>query len=229
MRLFIFYILLVLTGFCAGDDYQRQSALQTDIYRPSSVPAGQLLSILRPLYPSGTLFSADNQQLIIRAEQATMDEIQSLLLQLDHPARTFVVQLSNRLTNSDTAIHYSTKSRSSYMQRFLLSENSTLTVVKEKQRQQVTSLSPVWVRVDTVPVDQEYLNLTLLSADDRIYLTIKRQSLKNGELQLVNQQVNGPIGQWLALTHDQQQTSVKSWSTQRESDLTLYVKVDRSD
>jgi hypothetical protein len=225
-------MLVILTLPALADDFDRQSNLVTDIYQPSSVSPEKLKSILMPLYSGDSIFSSDNRQLIIRAPQPTLNEIQSLLLQLDHPARTFKVQFSHRNEDEPQLRRYSTEPRSNYLQNFSMLENSSLIVVDEHEDQEVSEVSPFWFRVNHIPTKGRYLNLEMQTAGDFVYLSINRRMLEYGKLQEVNQQINGPIGQWLRLSEVDgyyDQGNSRRWLSRRDRNVQLYIKVEPED
>ena len=197
--LIVILLFMYIMSPCVADDYKQETQLSTDIFQPSFLSPAQLKKILSPLYTDNIYFSADHRQLIFRAKQATINEIQSLLLQLDHPPRNFIVHLNNRKKNVKGINTHTTKNRNSYQQSFTIMENSTLTVVREHLGQHLGVLSPAWLRIDTVPIKKEYLVVEIQGANNHVYITVKQHTLKNGVFQLVNQQVNGPIGEWLIL------------------------------
>ena len=201
----------------------------TDIYQPSHKPAAALLKTLTPLYGQQAKLAAENNQLIIRADQAIVDQIQELLLQLDQPIKRFNVEISNN-PGSGNVKTYSTKSRSMSQQTFTITENTDFITVKETQTQQVNSLRPLWRQIENVPTQQEYLKINIQSGTDHVYVDFTLQTLQNGQLQRISNRISGPTYEWLpvAAGKQNQNSNVRTWNTSSSDPDQLFIKVSPS-
>lgn len=215
----------------------------TDIYQPSHQTPSALLRAINPLYGSEAKFSAEQHQLIIRAEQAIVDEILELLAQLDHPARVFHIEVSDKPATNPRSSQltagteqapktksYSTKQRSLKHSLFRITEDSPIVLTRETQTERLVSTRPFWGIVETVPVKQESLRLQLRTAGQSVYVDFQLQTLTNGQWKTVDSQVRGNIGEWLAVAAVQKSTitdkrEIRHSSTQRSDPANLYIKV----
>ena len=66
----------------------------TEIYQANEKNSQQLIDLLNPVYGSDAKFSSSDSGIIIRGERHIVDEIQVLLLQLDQPKKSFLVQIN---------------------------------------------------------------------------------------------------------------------------------------
>ena len=170
-----------------------------------------------------------NNQLIIRGEQAKVNQILEMLAKLDKPAQRFNVEISNNPGKAG-AKTYATNSRSVSQQVFTLTENVPFITVKETRAQTVNGVRPLlWSRVEEIPVQQEYLQLTVKGTADQVYVSVKLQTLQNGRFNLVNNEVSGPSYQWLSIGVNNNAThttsSSRSYSTNSRNLDALYIKV----
>ncbi len=201
----------------------------TDIYQPSHKPSNDLLQILQPLYLEEAKFTDDGQQLIVRGNRVIVNQILELLLQLDHPARLFQLDITSTppLPNTTT---YSTQKRNLSQKTFTITENTPLVLAKEQRSQQLGSLDSIWGQVSIAsikeaPVKHESLALNLHAATDTVYVAIELQTLSNGQYQITSNRISGPINQWLPVTGEQHHASQRKWSTQRSDSDALFIKV----
>lgn len=195
-----------------------------DIYQPSHKPAQTLIDILSPLYPNSK-FSNDNQQIIIRGEAPAISQIQELLLQLDHPPRRFQLEISDQAlpANSKT---YSSGADPLSQQLFLLEENSTLTLGKSTESQQLKGVGLGWLQVESKPLQQEFIRVKVQAAEQQIYLQLELQLLKNDKLQTFSNTISGPANQWLAVNGGEPQAAnLRQWSTTHRSLNQLFIRV----
>jgi hypothetical protein len=202
------------------------SAPATDLYEPSHKTAEQLVRALTPVYGDEANFSTEGRQIIIRADQSIVDEIQALLLQLDHPSRVFRVEVSNSPSGGRVKT-YSTNSRELSQKVFTLTENQPLIIAREQQTQQVNALRSLWRTVEIMPVQQEILELNLQAADNHVYIDFRLQTLKNGRAAMINNKVSGPLYKWLAVSGNDRAASstLTTYGTQRSDVSNLYIKV----
>lgn len=225
MKLFLSILFAVLAMSAAAD-------IRTELYQPSHKPAAELIATVAPVYQNNATLASDGQQIIIRSKPSLVNEIVELLLQLDHPARQFVVEVTSspEQANSKT---FSTKNRSISQSTFTLNENIPLTMIKERQNQQLDSIGPLWASIKTVPSQKEFLQLKLQSAKDYVYVDIKWQSLINGRLQLVDHRLQGYFDEWLPVSgsHSGSGNSKGKWSTKPRDNLAeaLYIKISPID
>jgi hypothetical protein len=198
-----------------------------DIYQASYKPAATLLKTLIPLYGQQAKLAAENNQLIIRADQATIDQIQELLLQLDQPAKRFNVEISSNPSSTNSAKIYSTKNRSMSQQTFVITENTDFFTVKETQTQQLNNLRPEWRQIKNRPSQQEYLKINIQSSTDYVYVDFTLQRLENGQLQRVSNRISGPTHEWLPVAAGSQNPSshTRVWNTSSNVPNRLFIKL----
>lgn len=195
-----------------------------DIYQPSHKPAQALIDILAPLYPASQ-FSTDNQQIIIRGEPAVIAQVQELLLQLDHPTRQFQLEISDHMPSANSKT-YSSGTKNFSQQVFLLEENSKLTLSNSTESQQLRGVGPRWFQIKSQPAQQEYLQVKVQAAEQRIYLQLNRRWLHNGELHTFSNTISGPVNQWLSVHgSDTQEDDLRQWRTGPQSLNQLFIKV----
>lgn len=206
----------------------------TAIYQPTHKPATELVDAVNKIYGDEAKLLAEGGKLIIRGETATVDQIQEILVQLDQASRRFIVEISNQpKSNGSHSTTYSTSahttgSRGITQQQFTVAENSPFIIMKEQQQQQLNSVRPLWQPIKTIPAQQEYLSLNIRSAQRYVYVDFKWQTLENGVLNLKQQQIDGPIDQWLTISGNSAQTNrqVKTYGSHRNE---LYIKVSPLD
>ena len=204
-----------------------QASTVTDIYRPNHKLAAELIQTLQPIYQQQARLATEGQQIIIRGEQTVVDQIQELLLQLDHPPRVFRLEISNTVEQANVTT-YATQSRSLNRNSFTITENAPLVLVEERLGQQLNAVGPWWVSVERLPVDKEALTVTLQAAQDTVYVDLALQTLSNGLQRVSSQQISGPLDQWLPVgtaTAAADDSNRTTWSTQRSSIQALFIKV----
>ncbi|WP_101757067.1 secretin N-terminal domain-containing protein [Oceanicoccus sp. KOV_DT_Chl] len=192
-RLVIVIAFLLTAGLLAADTV-------TDIYQPSYKPASELASALQKIYPGDVKLLAEGGKLIIRGEQGVVNQIQELLLQVDQPSRRFHVEISSQPPATDKQTNHSTNTRTLAQQQYTLVENTPMIMRREQQTQKINHGALLWRPVETAPVQQEYLSLNIRSAQNYVSIDFKWQTLVNGRFTLQQQQIEGPINQWLTIS-----------------------------
>ncbi|MEH6558859.1 MAG: hypothetical protein V7708_13740 [Oceanicoccus sp.] len=220
---------MLLTLLCLAS-VMASSAPAINLYEPNHKTPEQLVRAVTPVYGDEAKFSADDQQIIIRADESIVNEIQDLLLQLDHPSRVYQLEISNNPGNRK-AKTYSTESRELSQWLFTLTENQPLIIARQQQTQQVNTLRPLWRTVNTIPVQQEALALNLQASKNHVYIDIQLQTLRNGQVATINSKVTGPMYEWLAVSGNRRDADSMptTHSTHRSNISNLYIKVSPAD
>ncbi|ARN75796.1 hypothetical protein [Oceanicoccus sagamiensis] len=223
-------ITTVLSASVYASDISGQSAQENvvEFYQPSHQLADELKSSINALYEDEVKLAVENQQLIIRGERAKVNEILEMLAKLDKAPQRFNVEISNNPGKSG-AKTYSTNSRAVSQGVFTLTENIPFITVKETRAQTVNGVRPLlWSRVEEIPVQQEYLQLTVKGSQDHVYVTVKMQTLQNGRFAMINNEISGPSYQWLSIGSNGNRTtstSTKTYGTNSRDIDALYIKV----
>lgn len=210
--------------------------IANELYQPSHKTAAILISAVAPIYGDEAKLSTEGKYIIMRAEQKILNQIQELLLQLDHPPQQFIIEVNNRPAPPNTKT-YSTNSRSLSQKSFTLTENIPLILVKEQQ-QQLNTLRPLWIGRDTIPSQREFLHIKIQSAKDQIYVDFRLQTLVNGRFSEVSNRISGSLYEWLPVSSSRTMatsttnsttssaiTKERNWSAQTSRRENLYIKV----
>ncbi len=228
LLLFLLCILAASFSYGADSNSKTNSEEIVEFYQPSHKLPDELQASVNALYENEIKLAVQNNQLIIRGQRAKVNEVLEMLAKLDKAAQRFTVEISNN-PGKPGAKTYSTKSRGISQQVFTLTENIPFITVKETRAQTVNGVRPLlWTRVEEIPVQQEYLQLTVKGTEDQVYITVKMQTLQNGRFSMVNNEVSGPSYQWLSIGANgniNTSSSSKTYSTNSRDLDALYIKV----
>lgn len=198
----------------------------------------------------GTVASFENK-LIISASPERIDDLRSLLQQLDTAPRRLMISVDTNDSNfqdnrgSGQAIRYGTANREGGLQQVQASEGKPA-LIQVGQSVPITS-----TRTDAYGQalsDTEYRNVTqgfyvtASLSGDTVHLAISsnhdRMSQEQADVvkvQSTDTTVRGKLGEWITLAGFNQQSqaergaSSRNYSTQRGENMTLRVKVDALD
>jgi len=199
---------------------------------------------------NGTVSAFENK-LIVNASPEQIDDLRTLLVQLDTAPRRLLISVDNNDSNfqdnrgNARIIHYGTANREGGMQQVQASEGSPA-LIQVGQSIPVTSTSTDgYGRIQS---DTQYRNVTqgfYVTASvtgETVHLSIStnndRMSLERPDVvkvQSTDTTVTGKLGEWITLAGVNQQSqaergaSTLSYSTQRGENMTLRVKVDAMD
>ncbi|WP_301841522.1 secretin N-terminal domain-containing protein [Pseudomonas sp. JQ170C] len=199
---------------------------------------------------SGTVSAFENK-LIVNASPEQIDDLRTLLVQLDTAPRRLLISVDNNDSNfqdnrgNARIIHYGTANREGGMQQVQASEGSPA-LIQVGQSIPITSTSTDgYGRIQS---DTQYRNVTqgfYVTASvtgETVHLSIStnndRMSLERPDVvkvQSTDTTVTGKLGEWITLAGVNQQSqadrgaSTLSYSTQRGENMTLRVKVDAMD
>ncbi len=199
---------------------------------------------------NGTVSAFENK-LIVNASPEQIDNLRTLLVQLDTAPRRLLISVDNNDSNfqdnrgNARIIHYGTANREGGMQQVQASEGSPA-LIQVGQSIPVTSTSTDgYGRIQS---DTQYRNVTqgfYVTASvtgETVHLSIStnndRMSLERPDVvkvQSTDTTVTGKLGEWITLAGVNQQSqaergaSTLSYSTQRGENMTLRVKVDAMD
>lgn len=87
----LFFILLFSNCLCAESTFKVFQTQQ---------PAQHLLPIIVPLYSQSAKFTANNNQLIVKASEDILLEIEQLLLKIDQPLQNLLIEVTTSLDNN---------------------------------------------------------------------------------------------------------------------------------
>jgi|TARA_B110000879_G_scaffold171553_1_gene222488 hypothetical protein len=195
----------------------------TEIYQANEKNSQQLIDLLNPVYGSDAKFSSSDSGIIIRGERHIVDEIQVLLLQLDQPKKSFLVQISDSPTSTK---RYSSQLQEAVLTNFNVTESIPLIIVQQTDKQQ-GNVSSLWYKVETLPKQQQALRIELVSSTHQIEMRLLFQTLENGQFRRIENTLSGDFNQWLPIISPQKSsrsaTNIKRVGTERSSNL--YIKV----
>ncbi|UVL58186.1 secretin N-terminal domain-containing protein [Pseudomonas sp. B21-035] len=195
--------------------------------------------------------SAFENKLIVNAEPERIDDLRTLLQQLDTAPRRLLISVDNNDSNfqdnrgNARVIRYGTANREGGLQQVQASEGSPA-LIQVGQSIPITSTSTDgYGRVQS---DTEYRNVTqgfYVTASvtgDTVHLNISTNNDRMSQerpdvvkVQSTDTKVSGKLGEWITLAGVNQQSqsersaSTLSYSTQRGENMTLRVKVDALD
>lgn len=195
----------------------------------------------------GTVSAFENK-LIINASPERIDDLRTLLQQLDTAPKRLLISVDNDDSNfqdnrgNARVIQYGTSNREGGMQQIQASEGQPA-LIQVGQSIPITSTSTDgYGRIQS---DTEYRNVTQgfyvtpsLSGDTvRLQISTNNDRMSNERQDVVKVQstdttVTGKLGEWITLAgHNQQSQAGQSasaitYSTQRGENMTLRVKVD---
>jgi hypothetical protein len=195
-----------------------------DIYQPSYKNAHQLQNSLEKLYGDDVTFSIEGNQLLIRGERTMVNEIQELLLQLDHAPQVFWVSINSSPTTSGSKTYGTQRNKS--LNTFRISEGETLFLVKQSNQQQLRSLGWARTSFEDVATQKEALSINVTSTLQTISIEVALQNRINNQITTTRNQVNGHFDQWLAIAANPQEPNSKHYGTRRSSG-DLYIKVSK--
>ncbi|MDD2061110.1 secretin [Pseudomonas sp. GD03860] len=199
---------------------------------------------------NGTVSAFENK-LIVNASPEQIDDLRTLLAQLDVAPRRLLISVDNNDSNfqdnrgNARIIHYGTSNREGGMQQVQASEGSPA-LIQVGQSIPVTS-----TRTDgygRIQSDTQYRNVTqgfYFTANvtgETVHLSISTNNDRMSQerpdvvkVQSTDTTVTGKLGEWITLAGVNQQSqsehgaSSLSYSTQRGENMTLRVKVDAMD
>ncbi|MNO95036.1 Bacterial type II/III secretion system short domain protein [compost metagenome] len=195
----------------------------------------------------GTVSAFDNK-LIVNASPERIDDLRTLLQQLDTAPKRLLISVDNNDSNfqdnhgNARIIHYGTANREGGLQQIQASEGQPA-LIQVGQSIPVTSTSTDgYGRIQS---NTEYRNVTQgfyvtpsLSGDTvRLQLSSNNERISQERADVVKVQstdttVTGKLGEWITVagfnqqSQADQQASTRSYSTQRGENMTLRVKVD---
>lgn len=198
----------------------------------------------------GTVSAFENK-LIVNASPERIDDLRTLLQQLDTAAKRLLISVDNSDSNfqdnrgNARVIHYGTSNREGGLQQIQASEGQPA-LIQVGQSIPITSTSTDgYGRIQS---NTEYRNVTQgfyvtpsLSGDTvRLQISSNNDRISHERADVVKVQstdttVTGKLGEWITLAGYNQQsqaersTSSRSYSAQRGENMTLRVKVDLLD
>ncbi|MGE8332352.1 MAG: secretin N-terminal domain-containing protein [Pseudomonas putida] len=198
----------------------------------------------------GTVSAFENK-LIVNASPERIDDLRTLLLQLDTAAKRLLISVDNNDSNfqdnrgNAQVIHYGTSNRDGGMQQIQASEGQPA-LIQVGQSIPITSTSTDgYGRIQS---NTEYRNVTQgfyvtpsLSGDTvRLQISSNNDRISQERADVVKVQstdttVTGRLGEWITLAGYNQQSQAErsgsshSYNTQRGENMTLRVKVDLVD
>lgn len=189
---------------------------KVETYQPNHKPAEELASAIRNLYSQDLAVVVSSGQILLRGHPSYVEQSMQLAQQLDQPRQTFNIELSSHPT-ADKDKQYSTKSRSLIEQTFTLSDDTELIVLREQISQQISGKHFRWLEIETEPTEQEFLKISMQSAQKSVHFKITHQRLENGIFQTRTHQVSGPLEEWLAIYIDGGENVVEAKNTSSNS------------
>nr|WP_172227864.1 secretin N-terminal domain-containing protein [Pseudomonas sp. CM25] len=198
----------------------------------------------------GTVSAFENK-LIVNASPERIDDLRTLLQQLDTAAKRLLISVDNSDSNfqdnrgNARVIHYGTSNREGGLQQIQASEGQPA-LIQVGQSIPITSTSTdgygrIQSNTEYRNVTQGFYVIPSLSGDTvRLQISSNNDRISHERADVVKVQstdttVTGKLGEWITLAGYNQQsqaersTSSRSYSTQRGENMTLRVKVDLLD
>ncbi|WP_178080882.1 secretin N-terminal domain-containing protein [Pseudomonas sp. B14(2017)] len=200
----------------------------------------------------GTVSAFENK-LIVNASPERIDDLRTLLQQLDTAPKRLLISVDNNDSNfqdnrgNARVIHYGTSNRDGGMQQIQASEGQPA-LIQVGQSIPITSTSTSTDGYGRIQSNTEYRNVTQgfyvtpsLSGDTvRLQISTNNDRISQERADVVKVQstdttITGKLGEWITLAGYNQQSqadrsaSSHSYSTQRGENMTLRVKVDLLD
>lgn len=200
----------------------------------------------------GTVSAFENK-LIVNASPERIDDLRTLLQQLDTAPKRLLISVDNNDSNfqdnrgNARVIHYGTSNRDGGMQQIQASEGQPA-LIQIGQSIPITSTSTSTDGYGRIQSNTEYRNVTQgfyvtpsLSGDTvRLQISTNNDRISQERADVVKVQstdttITGKLGEWITLAGYNQQSqadrsaSSHSYSTQRDENMTLRVKVDLLD
>ena len=196
--------------------------------------------------------SAYGNQLIVNADPARIDELRTLLSQLDTAPKRLLITVdthqNNQQDNGDQQtqiISYSTASREGGIQQIQASEGVPALIQTGQSIPLTSTQTDTYGRLQS---QTEYRNVTqgfyvtasVIGETVHLAISTNRDRMSQERPDVVNVQstdttVTGRLGEWITLAGVNRQTQAdkqgltRSYSTQGRDDMTLRVKVDTLD
>lgn len=192
---------------------QPQTGVATEIYRTGYQTPEALIGALKPLFNQELLFSRQDKQVLLRGPSPLVREALSLLEQLDHPPQQLRIQLSDNPGQSPGKHNITYSTTGERHKSFLVEESQVLILQRGRLAQSITGAGPWWVQVESVPIEQDSLQLTVRTTGDSVYLQIDASTLENGQFTRIQRTVTGQRDQWIPLSGRDEQQNQRVYST----------------
>ncbi|WP_442108568.1 secretin N-terminal domain-containing protein [Pseudomonas sp. NUPR-001] len=192
--------------------------------------------------------SAFENKLIVNAEPQRIDDLRTLLQQLDTAPRRLMISVDNNDSNyqdnrgNARIIHYGTANREGGLQQVQATEGKPALIQVGQSIPVTSTRTDGYGRIDsnteyrnvtqgfyvTASVNGNDVNLSISTNNDR--MSQERPDVV--KVQSTDTTVSGKLGEWITVAGINQQSqsdrsaSTLSYSTQRGENMTLRVKVD---
>ena len=225
------------------------AAADTEVVNLSNRTSADLLPVAQNFLGKDGTVSAYGNQLIVNADPAKIQDLRTLLSQLDIPAKRLLITVDTNENNQQSSgdsqtriISYGTASRDGGIQQIQASEGVPALIQVGQSVPLTTTQPDAYGR----PQNQtQYRNVTqgfYVTASvtgDTVHLAIStnRDRMSQERPDVVNVQstdtsVSGRLGEWIPLaginreTQADKTSQTRTYTTQGRDDLTLRVKVE---
>lgn len=221
----------------------------TEVVNLSNRTSTDLLPVAQNFIGKDGTVSAYGNQLIVNADPAKIEDLRTLLSQLDTPAKRLLITVDTNENNQQNSgdsqtriISYGTTSREGGIQQIQASEGVPALIQVGQSVPLTTTQQDSYGRLQnqtqyrnvtqgfyvTASVTGETVHLAISTNRDR--MSQERPDVVN--VQSTDTSVSGRLGEWISLaginreTQADKSATTRSYSTQGRDDLTVRVKVD---
>ncbi|AZF27367.1 secretin N-terminal domain-containing protein [Pseudomonas sp. R2-60-08W] len=221
----------------------------TEVVNLSNRTSADLLPVAQNFIGKDGTVNAYGNQLIINADPGKIQDLRTLLSQLDTPAKRLLITVDTNENNQQNSgdsqtriISYGTTSRDGGIQQIQASEGVPALIQVGQSVPLTTTQQDSYGRLQnqtqyrnvtqgfyvTASVTGETVHLAISTNRDR--MSQERPDVVN--VQSTDTSVSGRLGEWISLagvnreTQADKSSTTRSYSTRGRDDLTLRVKVD---
>lgn len=233
----------IIVTVCSSILLPLQAAAESStlVYTPAHQTAQILARHLAELYNNKSTFTVSEGRLIIRGEKQLVAEIEETLKQLDSAPRIYSLSIASsppgaddKQLSADKAITVTTKKIYRTQPRkpietYQVREDTVLRLARQDQQQQLTAL-PRWLLIESVAIEQEYLELRFKAAAHSVLIDVNWHRKDANDSQSVSSSLTAAIGSWVAIAgesvaeQDSQDVTIKTWRTTAPGEQ-LYIKI----
>lgn len=154
---------------------------------------------LLDLYNDDIKVTVFGTKLVVRAETADLDEIKSLVEQLDVPIRKMILDISDQLPSATNSKRYHSAQTDSFQRLHVVPGER---VYLSRRKPNGSRVAVGWIAV-TEPEEVDYaLWITPRQIGTDVILTVRHIKTTAGHEETLDASISGTVGQWLAIPGD---------------------------
>ena len=151
------------------------------------------------LYDDDIKVTVFGTKLVIRAETADLDEIKSLVEQLDVPIRKMILDISDQRPSATNRRQYHSAQKDSFQRLYIVPGER---VYLSRRKPDGSRVAVGWLAV-TEPEELDYaLWITPRQNGTDVILTVRHIKTTAGHQETLDASISGTVGQWLAIPGD---------------------------